>query len=390
MKYYINYCLAAFLLVASTLSAEEATKPQVLLETNVGQIILELNPQAAPVTVKNFIQYVDERFYDGIIFHRVIKNFMIQTGGHRFDLTPKNPSHPPIANESDNGLKNLRGTIAMARTSLPDSATSQFFINHKTNTFLDHQKNRPGYAVFGKVVKGMDIVDKIATTEIKAKGRLTDLPVKTIITNNGKILFVSTKKQASEAIAEVAKETDQYFVNYRWLGGMLTNWGTISGSIKKMKKYESDLVSENRGFTKKELLKMSVKKDKLERSLGGIAEMKKTPDLVFIIDTNYESLAIAESVKLGIPIIAILDSNSNPDNIDYPIPGNDDARRSIDLYCNLIKETINNAKSSIPAPEPKKDVAKDTKEKTEGKTVQEIDREKLEQKFSKDKKETLN
>jgi small subunit ribosomal protein S2 len=157
-----------------------------------------------------------------------------------------------------------------------------------------------------------------------------------------------------------------------------------------MKKYEADLVAENRGFTKKELLKMSVKKDKLERSLGGIAEMKKTPDLVFIIDTNYESLAIAESVKLGIPIIAILDSNSNPDNIDYPIPGNDDARRSIDLYCNLIKETINNAKSSIPAPEPKKEVSKDTKEKTKVKTVQEIDREKLDEKFSKDKKETLN
>jgi small subunit ribosomal protein S2 len=135
---------------------------------------------------------------------------------------------------------------------------------------------------------------------------------------------------------------------------------------------------------------MSVKKDKLERSLGGIAEMKKTPDLVFIIDTNYESLAIAESVKLGIPIVAILDSNSNPDNIDYPIPGNDDARRSIDLYCNLIKETINNAKSSIPTPEPKNIVASEIKEKKQGKIVQEIDREKLEKKFSKDKKETLN
>jgi small subunit ribosomal protein S2 len=171
---------------------------------------------------------------------------------------------------------------------------------------------------------------------------------------------------------------------------MLTNWGTISGSIKKMKKYEDDLVAENRGFTKKELLKMSVKKDKLERSLGGIAEMKKTPDLVFIIDTNYESLAIAESVKLGIPIIAILDSNSNPDNIDYPIPGNDDARRSIDLYCNLIKETINNAKSSIPTAEPKNDIPKENKKDDQGKTVQELDREKLEQKFSKDKKETLN
>ena len=207
------------------------------------------------------------------------------------------------------------------------------------------------------------------------------------IANNGKILFVSTKKQASEAIAEVAKETDQYFVNYRWLGGMLTNWGTISNSIKKLKKLETDLVAENRGFTKKELLKMSVKKDKLQRSLGGIAEMKKVPDLVFVIDTNYESLAIAESSKLGIPIIAILDSNSNPDNIDYPIPGNDDARRAIDLYCNLIKETINSAKSSAPVKEVKKDKFKD-EDKT--KTIQELDREKLDKKFSKDDKEKLN
>ena len=129
---------------------------------------------------------------------------------------------------------------------------------------------------------------------------------------------------------------------------MLTNWGTISNSIKKLKKLEVDLVAENRGFTKKELLKMSIKKDKLQRSLGGISEMKKVPDLVFIIDTNYESLAIKESVKSGIPIIAILDTNSNPDGIDFPIPGNDDARRSIDLYCSLLKETILNAKKEIP------------------------------------------
>ena len=176
------------------------------------------------------------------------------------------------------------------------------------------------------------------------------------IVNNEKILFVSTKKQASEAIAELAKETDQYFVNYRWLGGMLTNWGTISNSIKKLKKIESDLVSENRGFTKKELLKMSVKRDKLERSLGGISEMKKIPDLVFVIDTNYESLAIKESIKLGIPIVAILDTNSDPIGIDFPIPGNDDARRSIDLYCSLIKETILNAKK--PAPD-KSEIASD-------------------------------
>ena len=259
-------------------------------------------------------------------------------------------------------------------------------LGHKTLRWNPKMKKY----IFGKrdSIHIMDLTQTLELTKVALE------KIYSTIANNGKILFVSTKKQASEAIAEVAKETDQYFVNYRWLGGMLTNWGTISGSIKKMKKYEADLVSENRGFTKKELLKMSVKKDKLERSLGGIAEMKKTPDLVFIIDTNYESLAIAESVKLGIPIIAILDSNSNPDNIDYPIPGNDDARRSIDLYCNLIKETINNAKSSIPSPEPKKELNQDTKEKTQektqGKTVQEIDREKLEQKFSKDKKETLN
>ncbi len=180
MKHLVNVFFAALLLVASTISAAEKTQPQIILETNMGQIVLELNPQAAPETVKNFIQYVEERFYDGIIFHRVIENFMIQAGGHRFDLTPKNPSRPPITNESNNGLKNLRGTIAMARTSLPDSATSQFFINHKTNTFLDYQKNRPGYAVFGKVVSGMDVIDKIATSETKAVGRLTDLPAKTI------------------------------------------------------------------------------------------------------------------------------------------------------------------------------------------------------------------
>ena len=163
------------------------------------------------------------------------------------------------------------------------------------------------------------------------------------IKNNGKILFISTKKQASEAISDLAKDTNQYYVNYRWLGGMLTNWGTISNSIKKLEKINLDLISENRGFTKKELLKMSIQRDKLQRSLGGISNMKKIPDLVFIIDTNYESLAIKEAIKLNIPIIAILDTNSNPDGIDFPVPGNDDARRSIDLYCNLIKQTIDNA-----------------------------------------------
>ena len=137
---------------------------------------------------------------------------------------------------------------------------------------------------------------------------------------------------------------------------------------------------------------MSVKKDKLQRSLGGIADMKKTPDLVFIIDTNYESLAIQESVKLGIPIIAILDSNSNPDGIDFPIPGNDDARRSIDLYCNLIKETIISAKKATPVENKKTEnkIGEKPKKGKSSKTIQELDREKLESKFSKEKEKNLN
>ena len=213
-------------------------------------------------------------------------------------------------------------------------------LGHKTLRWNPKMKKY----IFGKR-DSIHIIDLTQTLE------LTHVALEKVyntVINNGKILFISTKKQASEAIAELAKSTDQYFVNYRWLGGMLTNWGTISKSIKKLQKLNIDLVSDNRGFTKKELLKMSVQRDKLQRSLGGIAEMKKIPDLVFIIDTNYESLAIQESIKLSIPIIAILDTNSNPSGIDFPIPGNDDARRSIDLYCSLIKETIENAKKITP------------------------------------------
>ena len=212
-------------------------------------------------------------------------------------------------------------------------------LGHKTLRWNPKMKKY----IFGKR-DSIHIIDLTQTLEL-TKNALEKV-FETIV-NNGKILFISTKKQASESIAELAKETGQYYVNYRWLGGMLTNWGTISNSIKKLQKINMDLNSENRGFTKKELLKMSAQRDKLQRSLGGIMEMKKIPDLVFIIDTNYESLAIKESIKLGIPIIAILDTNSNPEGIDYPIPGNDDARRSIDLYCNLMKETIDDAKQNI-------------------------------------------
>ena len=212
-------------------------------------------------------------------------------------------------------------------------------LGHKTLRWNPKMKK----FIFGKR-DSIHIIDLTQTLELTNNALEK---VHNTITSGGKILFISTKKQASESIAKLAKDTDQYFVNYRWLGGMLTNWGTISNSIKKLNKINSDLSSENRGFTKKELLKMSGQRDKLQRSLGGIMDMKKIPDLVFIIDTNYESLAIKESIKLSIPIIAILDTNSNPDGIDFPIPGNDDARRSIDLYCNLIKETINDAKQNV-------------------------------------------
>mgnify|MGYP001458786205 FL=1 len=218
-------------------------------------------------------------------------------------------------------------------------------LGHKTLRWNPKMKKY----IFGKR-DSIHIIDLTQTLE------LTNVAMEKVystIVDGGKILFISTKKQASEAIAELAKSTGQYYVNHRWLGGMLTNWGTISNSIKKLQKIEQDLSSENRGFTKKELLKMSVLRDKLQRSLGGIMEMKKIPDLVFVIDTNYESLAIKESMKLSIPIIAILDTNSNPEGINFPIPGNDDARRSIDLYCNLIKQTIDNAKKDSPTSEPK-------------------------------------
>ena len=208
-------------------------------------------------------------------------------------------------------------------------------LGHKTLRWNPKMKQY----IFGKK-NSIHIIDLTQTLEL-ANAALQK--VYETIKNNGKILFVSTKKQASESIASLAKETSQYYVNYRWLGGMLTNWGTISNSIKKLEKIKQDLDTQNRGFTKKELLKMSLLKDKLNRSLGGISQMKKIPELIFIIDTNHESLAVKEAIKLNIPIIAILDTNSDPSGIEYPIPGNDDARRAINLYCDLLKSTITNA-----------------------------------------------
>ena len=178
------------------------------------------------------------------------------------------------------------------------------------------------------------------------------------ISSGGKILIVSTKKQAAETVLKLAKDTDQYYVNYRWLGGMLTNWQTIQNSIKRLKKLEKDLSKEDIGFTKKEVLKLEKEKDKLNRSLGGISNMNRVPEMIFVIDTNVESLAIKEAIKLKIPIVAVLDSNSDPTGINFPIPGNDDARRSIDLYCELLKSTIIDAKKNIALDQNTKDLKK--------------------------------
>ena len=168
-----------------------------------------------------------------------------------------------------------------------------------------------------------------------------------VVSKGGKILFVATKKQAASKIASLADETNQYYVNHRWLGGMLTNWSTITKSIKKMKELEVLKSNPNNEFTKKEILKISNQYEKLVRSLKGISEMKKSPDLVFIIDTKLEHIAVSEANLLKIPIIGIVDTNADPDKINYPIPGNDDSRRSIDLYCSLIKETINASAKEI-------------------------------------------
>ncbi|MFZ5914985.1 MAG: 30S ribosomal protein S2, partial [Pseudomonadota bacterium] len=160
--------------------------------------------------------------------------------------------------------------------------------------------------------------------------------VRDVVAGGGRVLFVGTKRQAARPIAESARRCAQYYINERWLGGTLTNWKTISNSIRRLKSLEEQLEAGSLGLTKKELLQLTRQRDKLESSLGGIKDMGGIPDLIFIIDTNKESLAVQEAAKLGIPVVAILDSNSDPDGILYPIPGNDDASRAIDMYCHLI------------------------------------------------------
>ena len=160
--------------------------------------------------------------------------------------------------------------------------------------------------------------------------------VRETVSKGGRVLFVGTKRQASKAVAEAAERSAQYYMNHRWLGGTLTNWQTVSKSIQRLKAISAQMETGFDGLTKKERLGMEREHAKLHASLNGIAEMGGTPDLLFVIDTNKEALAVAEANKLGIPVIGILDTNSAPEGIDYPIPGNDDAARAIGLYCDLI------------------------------------------------------
>lgn len=164
--------------------------------------------------------------------------------------------------------------------------------------------------------------------------------VRDVAAGGGRILFVGTKRQAQQIVKESAGKSGQYFVNHRWLGGMLTNWKTISGSIRRLKEMDERLSGEQSGLTKKELLQLQRDRDKLDLSLGGIREMGNLPDILFIIDTNKESIAVQEANNLGIPVVAVIDSNSSPDGITYPIPGNDDAMRAINLYCDLMTGAI--------------------------------------------------
>lgn len=190
--------------------------------------------------------------------------------------------------------------------------------------------------IFG-VRNGVHILDLQQTQPMLATA-LTE--IRNIVSKGGRILFVGTKRQARETIADSAQRCGQYYVNHRWLGGMLTNWNTITKSINRLRDLEKILNGDQAGYTKKELLMMTRERDKLVLSIGGIKDMGGQPDALFIIDTTVEDIAIKEANKLGIPVFAVVDSNANFDGVDYVIPGNDDALRAIDLYCELVSDAV--------------------------------------------------
>ena len=180
---------------------------------------------------------------------------------------------------------------------------------------------------------GIHIIDLAQTVPLLHQALLA---VTAAVAKGGRVLFVGTKRTAQEQIADSAKRSAQYYVNSRWLGGMLTNWKTISNSIKHLRTLDEQLAKEGMGLTKREMLSISREKTKLDKALGGIKDMGGTPDILFVIDTNKEALAIKEANRLGIPVVAIIDTNSDPVGVNFPIPGNDDAGRAVALYCDLI------------------------------------------------------
>jgi small subunit ribosomal protein S2 len=195
---------------------------------------------------------------------------------------------------------------------------------------------RMGPYIFG-ARNGIHIIDLEQTVPLLHRGLEA---IREVAAGGGRILFVGTKRQATDVISAAATRCGQYYVNHRWLGGMLTNWRTISNSIKRLRQIEEQLAEEDVGLTKKELLRLTREQGKLERALGGIKEMGSLPDILFVVDTNKETIAVAEAKKLGIPVMAILDSNSDPSGINYPVPGNDDAMRAINLYCDLVADAV--------------------------------------------------
>jgi small subunit ribosomal protein S2 len=201
-----------------------------------------------------------------------------------------------------------------------------------------HQSHRwnpkMGTYIFG-IRNNIHIIDLAQTVPMLHRALTA---VSDTVAKGGRILFVGTKRQAQDAVAEAAKKSAQYFVNSRWLGGTLTNWKTISESIKRLRKLDEMLSGEAQGYTKKERLTLTRERDKLNRALGGIRDMGGLPDLLFVIDTNKEDIAIKEARRLNIPVAAVVDTNSNPDGITYVVPGNDDAGRAITLYCDLISK----------------------------------------------------
>lgn len=184
---------------------------------------------------------------------------------------------------------------------------------------------------------GIHIIDLEQTSPLLHQSLVV---IRDVVAGGGRVLFVGTKRQASEKVAEAARRCGQYFVNHRWLGGMMTNWRTISNSIKRLRDLEALTAEETTGLTKAENLRLRREQEKLERALGGIKDMGDRPSILFVIDTNKESLAIAEANKLHIPVVAILDSNSDPVGVQFPIPGNDDALRAVTLYCDLVAEAV--------------------------------------------------